>query len=124
MTHLVLHHTGSPHNVTLETIREWHRARGWKDVGYHWLIETSGLLRRGRQPCTTGAHVKGQNSGKLGVALVGDNTVEGREWKGVQIDMFRKLVVHVRFIWTPIAIVGHRDLMDTLCPGVSVQEVL
>ncbi|WP_217438624.1 N-acetylmuramoyl-L-alanine amidase, partial [Fertoeibacter niger] len=56
----------------LKGIRRWHvQENGWKDVGYHWLIDRDGTLLCGRLPGVIGAHVAGRNAGTLGICLIG-----------------------------------------------------
>lgn len=62
--------------ATGEDIRRYHMApppqgRGWKDIGYHGVIETDGGFFRGRAENVQGAHVESHNDGNLGVCLIG-----------------------------------------------------
>ena len=52
-------------------IRKWHKARGWRDIGYHLVIDRDGTVADGRPMDQTGAHVKGHNTGTIGVCLIG-----------------------------------------------------
>jgi len=58
-------------------IRRWHTdpvskgGRGWKDIGYHWLIDRDGQVIAGRTATTIGAHVADHNWGTLGICLIG-----------------------------------------------------
>lgn len=78
---------------TVDVIREWHIERGFKDVGYHYIIENgyptaaarrkkerdpdrNGLLVLGRAENREGAHCPGYNSNSLGICLIGDVTKE------------------------------------------------
>ena len=45
--------------------------RGWYDIGYHFVIDYDGTLAAGRPLVRMGAHVKGENKGTVGVALMG-----------------------------------------------------
>lgn len=83
---VVVHCSDSPDNVDIGVaeIRVWHTApkpqgRGWKDVGYHYVVRRSGKVEVGRfengdsvlEGREIGAHVKGHNSDALGVCWVG-----------------------------------------------------
>ena len=57
--------------VTIETIRKWHKARGFADVGYHYVIYPDGKRVTGRPVSKAGAHVTGQNSNSIGVCYIG-----------------------------------------------------
>ncbi|MDO5641705.1 MAG: N-acetylmuramoyl-L-alanine amidase, partial [Paracoccus sp. (in: a-proteobacteria)] len=53
-------------------IRRWHmRDRGWKDIGYHGVIDRDGAYARGRDYSVIGAHVVGHNTGTIGLCLLG-----------------------------------------------------
>ena len=52
-------------------IRQWHKEKGWRDIGYHFVIRRSGDVELGRPLSQTGAHVKGHNKANIGVCMVG-----------------------------------------------------
>lgn len=53
-------------------IDEWHRKRGWREIGYHYVIRRSGIVEKGsREWNEYGAHVKGQNKDSLGICYIG-----------------------------------------------------
>ena len=61
----------------IETIRGWHvNERNFSDIGYHYFIDKSGAVHSGRSEDTVGAHVKGHNSGSLGICLSGRGNTE------------------------------------------------
>ena len=39
-------------------IRDWHKQRGFTDVGYHYVIKLDGTIQEGRNIRTIGAHCK------------------------------------------------------------------
>ncbi len=126
ITHLVIHHSASPLNVTAETIREWHMAKGWADIGYHVVIERHGNIVSGRSLDIPGAHVKGHNYGTLGICLVGNNTLREHEWQSVQTESLRTLLDIFAISYPEAIILGHRDLPNTAteCPGLDIRELL
>lgn len=52
-------------------IRDWHKARGFDDIGYHWIIDRDGSVLEGRQERRIGAHVKNRNASTIGICLIG-----------------------------------------------------
>jgi len=52
-------------------IRQWHKQRGWSDIGYHYVITLDGEIQTGRPIEKTGAHVKGHNKDNIGICLIG-----------------------------------------------------
>lgn len=70
---IVVHCSDSdvPAHDNPETIREWHLARGFKNIGYHAFIDKTGIIHPCRPEDLPGAHVKNHNSNSLGVCLSG-----------------------------------------------------
>jgi hypothetical protein len=57
----------------MRQIQAGHFARGFCDVGYHFVVDAEGKIYRGRVTAArTGAHVENQNTGNVGVALMGN----------------------------------------------------
>lgn len=52
-------------------IAQWHKARGWQDIGYHYVIHLDGSIERGRDEQRVGAHCVGHNVTSIGVAYIG-----------------------------------------------------
>ncbi len=121
---IVVHHSASNLRATIDDIRRWHKARGFDDVGYHYVISATGAVSIGRRIPTTGAHIKGMNSTSIGICVVGDNTKRENEWTSMQHDALRALVRCLLTVWPGIGVMGHRDLADTLCPGLDVKVLL
>lgn len=60
-----------PIQAVVDEIRRWHLARGWRDIGYHYLIHRNGDIGEGRPTDQIGAHIKGENRGKIAICLLG-----------------------------------------------------
>lgn len=60
-------------------IRRWHvEERGWKDIGYHYVVRRDGDVEPGRDLDgdgdvveEVGAHAAGHNAHSIGICLVG-----------------------------------------------------
>jgi N-acetylmuramoyl-L-alanine amidase len=119
-----------------DEIDRWHKARGWKGIGYHFVVDRNGDIAKGRDLNTVGAHVKGHNTGTIGVCLVGGQWPDGR-W-GLKSDSFsdhftpqqdaalRKLLTDLCEAHPSINhIKGHNDYTDQKgCPSFDVNEWL
>lgn len=77
---IVIHCSATPEGkpVTLEDIDRMHRAKGWKMVGYNYVIELDGKIRTGRPLTMTGAHAnteglsgKSYNLHSIGICYIG-----------------------------------------------------
>jgi N-acetylmuramoyl-L-alanine amidase len=141
---IVIHCTASPNGVPvpIETIRTWHKARGFSDVGYHYVINVDGTVMNGRPEELVGAHVLGFNNHSMGVALVGGlggpdklnpGAYSGEQWKALRL-----LVQDLQLRFPGSTVYGHRDLSPDLdgdgevepaewiklCPCFNVKEWL
>ena len=120
---IVVHHSASP-QVSLEKIDEWHRERGFNQIGYHFVIQAGGFVRLGRKVETMGAHCKGHNSDSIGVCVVGSfengDPVHGSQWVALVSlvgDLLRQYDLSVRDVY------GHKELVVTLCPGFDPETL-
>ena len=125
ITHIVLHYsaTYADQDLDIRDIDKMHRARGWKGVGYHYVIKRDGMIERGRKETEVGAHVGGQNTGKIGICLIGglerssgpnvgvDNRTDAQKQSAASL--IRDLLTR----YPGAKVVGHRDLAATLCPA-------
>ena len=123
-TWLVIHHSASSRATTLRDIRRWHQKKGWRDVGYHWVIEGDGDIKVGRPLPEIGAHCRRYNYESLGICATGDNTRAENAWTPGQVRSLVALVEAVCLLWPRIEVRGHRELVDTECPGLDVRDLL
>ena len=118
---IVIHCTatlaGAPYNVA--SIRQMHKARGFSDIGYHYLIGLKGEIWEGRKPQdAAGAHVKGFNDTTIGISYVGGlrasdaapTDTRTPEQKKSMETLLRKLSK----TYPNAVILGHRDLSKDL----------
>ena len=126
---LVLHHTGRPARhlagadaereaQLVRGIQEAHFARGFADIGYHFVILPSGRVFAGRPRSVIGSHAFQFNFGTLAIALVGNFDVE--EPAEAALGALRRLRRRLERDEGPAPLVGHRDLGDTTCPGEAL----
>lgn len=117
--------TRADHHVTAMAIREWHKARGWDDIGYHFVIERDGELVEGRDLETVGAHAKGHNRHSIGVCMVGGIAEDGKPESNFSREQWReldRLISGLRWAFPNAIIRGHRDLpgVTKACPSFDV----
>lgn len=130
ITHIVVHYsvTFPDWDVTATDIDRMHRARTppFRKIGYHFFIRRNGIVEPGRAEAEIGAHVLGQNRGKLGICWAGG--LERATGSGVGVNTMTA-VQEASLVWLirdllrrhPGAkVVGHRDLAATQCPGFDV----
>lgn len=110
--------------VTRYMVDQWHRARGFRGIGYHWFIRRDGTLEEGRPEGTMGAHVRGHNHGTIGICWAGGRLHGGGPNDGVWNPTPAQEATLVELIRNiqkrhPGArrVVGHSNLAATSCPG-------
>jgi len=130
---IVLHHAAAPRSTTVEDIKRWHIEKGWRDIGYHWLLtdapdSTVGpQMHIGRahnlderwEPWERGAHAKGHNSHTMGVCLVANHSIEPPSKAALDLLHGWLVAFCLTLRLGPDDIVGHRELEGaaTECPG-------
>lgn len=123
---LIIHHSASPLNTTIQDIRKWHvEDNGWMDIGYHYVIHADGTTHIGRPIHEMGAHCLGFNEDSIGICVVGDNTKPGANWTWHQMLELTVLCGAWRTLIPRIKIAGHKDYNPgTACPGVDIKDIL
>lgn len=99
--------------ITASQIRQWHKKMGWSDIGYHYVIELDGTVRKGRSDTRIGSHVKGHNRDSLGVCYVGGLNAQGGAKDTRTKEQHRSMTLLVDALsklYPDAEILGHRDL--------------
>ncbi|WP_291655913.1 peptidoglycan-binding protein [Bosea sp. (in: a-proteobacteria)] len=126
---IIIHCTATPEGrgVSVETIRGWHKAQGWKDIGYHWVVLLDGTVKPGRPEAEIGSHVAGHNTGTLGVVYVGGVAADGKTAKDTRTPAQRAaLLSHVKALIarypTIKRVTGHNQYANKACPSFDVRK--
>ena len=119
--------TYSSMDIGLAEIDEWHRERGWKGCGYHYVIRRDGTVETGRDRDARGAHVKGFNHNSIGICMVGgranDNGPEDN-FTNEQLDALAALLYQLINMYQDAKVVGHRNFpgVTKACPCFNVRK--
>ncbi len=111
-------------------IRKWHVLdRGWRDIGYHWLVGRSGDILPGRAETVIGAGVEGHNAGVIHVCLLGgygaaETDRFSRHFTTRQETALRQLIQGISMRTRIERISGHNEWAAKACPGFSVGAFL
>jgi N-acetylmuramoyl-L-alanine amidase len=115
----------------LADIRKTHIERGFRDVGYHFVIGRDGKLERGRSMRHPGAHIRGFNQRSIGICMVGGVTeknhkVAENNFTPAQFRTLRRLLWRLHSLWPEADIQGHRDFprVTKACPSFDVEAWL
>ena len=100
-------------DVSVEQIDKWHRVRGFRKIGYHYVIGLDGIPRLGRDIEEAGAHVKGHNEDSIGICYVGGLDADGKP-KDTRNEAQKRglyqLIKMLKVNFKDAVVVGHRDL--------------
>lgn len=115
ISRIVIHCTATREGQDIDaaTIRRWHQGQGWNDIGYHFVIRLDGTIERGRAEDQPGSHVKGFNTGSIGVVYAGGLGPQGNPKDTrtpAQETAMRKLVGELLEAYPNAKVLGHRDL--------------
>lgn len=118
--------TAEGKDFTVEDIRRWHLARGFNDIGYHYVVYRDGSVHRGRPVEKMGAHCVGHNANSVGVCYIGGCAADGRTPKDTrtqaQKDALVKLLMKLVCKYPQAKIYGHRDFANKACPSFNATD--
>lgn len=100
---------------------------GWADMGYHFLVDRDGTIYQGNPENLVGAHVARQNTGNLGIAMIGSFHQEtlGEVQKQAVARLVRHLARKYNIAINRTNIKGHKERLATICPGnVDLNELV
>lgn len=105
-----------------ETIEAGHKARGFREIGYHYYIRRDGTVNKGRDESEDGAHCIGYNGVAIGICYEGglDSNGNTRDTRTVaQKKAIPLLIADILTRHKITRICGHRDVSpDTNGNGV------
>ena len=113
--------------MTMCDFRRLHRARGFEDVGYHYIVFEDGSIQPGRSLQFQGAHCQrgGHNRFSIGIAYVGGLNEKGvtadtrtKEQKDALLHLIKELKAKYN-----VPVYGHRDFDPTkVCPCFNARQ--
>lgn len=77
---LIIHCSATPEgrDFTVEDIDRCHRQRGFRCIGYHYVIYRDGSIHPGRPVACEGAHCLGHNADSIGICYIGGVDAAGK----------------------------------------------
>lgn len=129
---IIIHCSATPEgkHFSVDDIRGWHKARGFVDVGYHFVITLDGDVQTGRPIENVGAHCTQQrmNHRSVGICYIGGYAADGKTPKDTrtpaQKNALRSLVARLRkqYDIPENRVFGHRDFAPKACPCFDVHS--
>ena len=124
---IILHCSATPEgkHFTVADIDRWHRERGWKGIGYHYVIYLDGSIHKGRPEEIIGAHCSGQNAYSIGICYIGGLDAFGKAKDTrtpVQRKALRELVSDLKTRYPAATVHGHNEFAKKDCPCFNVQD--
>lgn len=128
--YIVLHCTATPINTSVQSILNyWKNNLKWRNPGYHYLIEQSGMVHELLPIDKVSNGVAGYNSNSIHISYIGGVDKNG---KGIDNRSSKQILEQIRLIiqlkeqFPNARIQGHRDFPNVAkaCPSFDTREWL
>ena len=125
---IFIHCSATPEgrDIKMETIKSWHvKGRGWRNIGYHFVIELDGTLKVGRPMEQIGAGVKGHNEHSIHVCYVGglDKNKKAKDTRTeAQRETLNTIIGGLLKEYPDASVHGHNEFSNKACPSFDVQK--
>lgn len=127
---IILHCAATPEgkNFTAADINRIHIQRGFRKIGYHYVIDLDGTIEKGREENENGAHTIGCNSKALGICYIGGVAKDGKTPKDTrteaQKESLYKLVQELieKYNLTLDDVHGHYEFANKACPSFKMEK--
>ncbi len=113
---IIIHCSDTPEgrDDDISDITRWHKARGFKSCGYHYVITLDGTIQKGREDKTIGANCKGHNKDSIGICYIGGKDGDTRTVE--QKVSLVYLIGMLKNTYKEAIVYGHRDFSTKPCP--------
>ena len=125
---IIIHCSATPEgkDYTVSDIDKWHKARGFRCIGYHYVIYRDGSIHTGRTIDKIGAHCKGHNSYSIGICYIGGCASDGKTPKDTRTPAQKaaliKLLKDLKRKYPKATIHGHREFANKACPSFDAKK--
>lgn len=111
---IILHHAAAV-RCTPQQVHQWHLGNGWVGIGYHFFVDKSGRIYRGRPEDTVGAHAGNHNGDSIGICFEG--SFDREVMNDAQRQAGAALVAYLKEKYRISQVQRHSDVNATGCPG-------
>jgi hypothetical protein len=107
-------------------IEQWHKSRGFSEIGYHLVIQPDGEAEKGRPLNKQGAHVEGDNENNIGICLIGTDKFKIKQFEVLRYQLDSIIMVYNIKPWE---IWAHNQFQSAIaqkktCPNMSINQIL
>lgn len=129
ITEIIIHCSATieGRNYTVQDIDNWHRQRGFRMIGYHYVINLDGSISKGRPLHNAGAHCKGHNAESIGICYIGglDKNGNPKDTRTrIQKESLRILITCLLSKYPNATVHGHNEFANKECPCFKVPDQL
>lgn len=129
ITEIILHCSATPEGKDFRAadIDRWHRQKGWKCIGYNYVIDLDGKVEGGRSLEMSGAHTIGHNDKSIGICYIGG--IDGKSnpkdtrtipQKESMFALVRQLLL--AFNLTIKDVHCHNEFANKACPSFKIEQ--
>jgi len=111
--------------VTVSDLDRWHKQKGYKSIGYHYVVYLDGTVHTGRPVEQEGAHCKNHNAHSIGVCYIGGWDKEGQPCDSrteKQKVVMRHLIACLKAQYPGAVVYGHSDFAAKACPCFNAKQ--
>lgn len=125
---IIIHCSAVKPNQTssAKQIDQWHKAQGWRMIGYHYVVRRDGTIEVGRPEHQIGAHCSGRNASSIGVCYEGGLNAEGQPSDtrtDAQKEAIRNLLCDLKTRYPFAQIAGHNNFSKIKpCPCFDARK--
>ena len=105
ISEIIIHCADTPEgrDNTVADIAAWHKAKGYRTIGYHYVVYRDGSIHPGRPIEEIGAHCKGHNAHSIGICYIGGQSADGKAHKDTRTPEQKEALLS---LLTPVIIIG------------------
>lgn len=126
---IILHCAATPEGkvFTAKDIDRMHRQRGFRKIGYHYVIDLNGKVEKGRADNENGAHTIGHNSIALGICYIGGVAKDGKTPKDTRTEQQKVALYELvnelmeKYNLTLDDVHGHYEFANKACPSFKME---
>ena len=126
---IILHCAATPEGkaFTAKDSDRMNGQRGFRKIGYHYVIDLDGKVEKGRADNENGAHTIGHNSIALGICYIGGVAKDGKTPKDTRTDEQKVALYELvkelmeKYKLTLDNVHGHYEFANKACPSFKME---